>query len=260
MKLADALTQYLSNTASSVDSYAHSELHRFGRSIGLERSVEALAPPEVARYAEKVVASGGDIQGRLAPLKEFLTFLKKKGFSSHSLAPHVKIPRATARAAAAVKTASEAIEMTAPGIQSLRDELSELKGRREGIIDTIRIAAADKDFKENAPLDAARETQGKAEGRISELEETLRRAVVLQVKRDPSGAARVGATVVLHDLSSGKNVTYTLVDSTEADPLGGKISIVSPVGSAVVGSKSGDEVAVQAPKGERRYKISSVKF
>jgi transcription elongation factor GreA len=260
VKLAEALTHYLSNAASSVDSYAHQELHRFGRSIGLERSVEGLAPPEVANYAEHVVASGGDIQGRLAPLKEFLTFLKKKGYSSHSLAPHVKIPRATARAAAATKSAFESIEMTETGIQSLRDELSGLKGAREGIIDTIRIAAADKDFKENAPLDAAREAQGKAEGRISEIEEMLRRAVVIQLKRDPTGAARVGATVVLRDLASGKNVTYMLVDSTEADPLAGKISTISPVGRAIVGSKSGEEVTVLAPKGERHYKLSSVKF
>lgn len=258
--MADALTQYLSNSANNVDSYAHQELHRFGRSIGLERTVEALAPPEVANYAEKVVASGGDIHGRLAPLKEFLTFLKKKGLSTHSLAPHVKIPRATARAAAAIKSAFETIEMTETGIQSLRGELGELKASREGIIDAIRIAAADKDFKENAPLDAARETQGKAEGRISEIEEMLRRAIVIQIKKDPTGAARVGATVVLQDLTSGKSVTYTLVDSTEADPLAGKISVVSPVGSAVVGSKSGEEVTVQAPQGERRYKLSSVKF
>ncbi len=81
-----------------------------------------------------------------------------------------------------------------------------------------------------------------------------------QIRKDPTGAARVGATVVLQDLTSGKNVTYTLVDSTEADPLAGKISVVSPVGSAVVGSKSGEEVTVQAPQGERRYKLSSVKF
>ncbi|MEE8517857.1 MAG: transcription elongation factor GreA [Dehalococcoidia bacterium] len=260
MKLAEALTHYLSTGASSVDSYAHQELHRFGRAIGLERSVEALAPPEVASYAENVVASGGDIQGRLAPLKEFLTFLKKKGFSTHSLAPHVKIPRATARAAAATKSAFESIEMTATGVQVLRDELDGLKGQREGIIDTIRIAAADKDFKENAPLDAARETQGKAEGRIQEIEETLRRSVVIELKKDPSGIARVGATIVLHDLTTGKNVTYKLVDSTEADPVAGKISVSSPVGSAIVGSRSGDEVEVQAPKGERHYKISSVKF
>ena len=72
--------------------------------------------------------------------------------------------------------------------------------------------------------------------------------------------ARVGATVALQDLSSGKTVTYQLVDSSETDPAAGKISVVSPVGSAVVGSHKGDEVSVPAPKGERRYKISSIKF
>ncbi len=260
MNLGEALTGYLASVTTSVDPYSHQELHKFGRAIGLDRLVEGLAPPEVANYAERVVAAGGDIHGRLSPLKEFLTYLKKKGFSSHSLAPHVKIPRATVRAAAASKQAFEMIEMTESGISSLRTELANLKQGREEIIATIRIAAADKDFRENAPLDAARENQGKAEGRISELEETLRRAVVASTSTKGAKGARVGATVALQDLSSGKTMTYQLVDSSETDPAGGKISVVSPVGSAVLGCQKGDEVSVQAPKGERRYKISSIKF
>ena len=174
MTLAEALSNYLAADSSSVSSYSHQELHRFGRAVGLERSIQVLTPPEVARYAEGVISAGGDIQGRLAPLKEFLAFLKKKGLSSHSLAPHVKIPRATARAAASAKAAFEVIPMTAAGINALQDELSLLKSQRLDIVESIRLAAADKDFRENAPLDAARENQGKAEGRIREIGETLR--------------------------------------------------------------------------------------
>ena len=113
MNLEEALSQYLGAPTSNIDPYGHQELHRFGRAIGLGRDIIALAPPEVAQYAEGVVAAGGDIQGRLGPLKEFLTFLKKKGLSSHSLAPHVKIPRATIRAAAASNT----VRSTRPGVQ-----------------------------------------------------------------------------------------------------------------------------------------------
>lgn len=257
MKLSDALTSYLGAAASTVDSYAHQELHRFGRAVGLEKPVEQLAPPEIADYAEHVVTAGGDVHGRLAPLKEFLNYLKKQGISSHSLAPHVKIPRATQRAIAASRQAQDSIPMTKEGIKLLEEEQGMLKGQRGEIIESIRLAAADKDFRENAPLDAARENQGKAEARIRELEDTLRHAVIIDTKG--SKGARVGNTVVLKDLTSGKNVTYKLTDTAEADPLSGKISIVSPVGGAVVGCSQGDEFAVQTPKGERRYQVSSIK-
>ena len=258
MKLDEALRQYLSTASSKITSYDHQELHRFGRSIGLDRIVEALAPPEIAGYAEGVVAAGGDIHGRLAPLKEFLGYLNKSGLSAHSLAPHVKIPRATARAVAASKRADDSIQMTESGIALLTEELATLKGQREGIIDTIRLAAADKDFKENAPLDAARETQGKAEARIRELEETLRHAVVVTPVGKGKGI-RVGDTVVLQDAETGKNVTYKLTDSAESDPLAGKISISSPIGQAMLGASKGQKIAVRAPKGDRHYVVSAIK-
>ena len=129
--------------------------------------------------------------------------------------------------------------MTIDGMNLLQGELSRLKGQRVEFIEAIKLAAADGDFKENAPLDAARENQGKAEARIHALEENLRHAVILDPKQGKG--ARVGNIVVLHDLGSGKKATYKLTDSAEADPSGGKISIVSPVGKAVVGCFAGDE-------------------
>ena len=257
MTLAEALTQYLAAAASNANSYAHQELHRFGRAVGLEKLIETLSPPVVADYAERVVAAGGDVHGRLTPLKEFLGYLKKQGFSTHSLAPHVKIPRATRRAIAASRAAQDAIPMTIDGHDLLEGELNQLKGQRVELIEAIKLAASDGDFKENAPLDAARENQGKAEARIHELTETLRHHVILDPKQGKG--ARVGNTVVLHDLGSGKKATYKLTDSAEADPSGGKISIVSPVGKAVVGCFAGDEIAVQTPKGERKYMLASIK-
>ena len=258
MTLGEALAQYLLTGASSASAYTRQELHRFTRAIGLERDVEELGPPAVASYAEGVVAAGGDVHGRLAPLKEFLTFLKKKGLTAQSLAPHVKIPRATVRAVASM--GADSIAMTEEGMRLLRVEVGGLKAQRGQIVEAIRTAAEDKDFRENAPLDAARESQGKAEGRIREIEETLRRAVIVAVPRDGSRGAQVGATVVLEELGTDKRMTYTLVDSAEADPAGGKVSVVSPVGKAMVGCHTGDEVAVLAPKGERKYRIASVRF
>jgi transcription elongation factor GreA len=255
--LSEALTQYIATTTNPLNSYAHQELHRFGRTVGLERDVETLAPPAVADYAEAVVSAGGDVHGRLAPLKEFLAYLKKHNFSNHSLAPHVKIPRATQRAMLASRAAEQQIPMTKEGKQLLQDEMDGIKSHRNEVIDAIRLAAADGDFKENAPLDAAREVQGKAEARVRELEETIRRSVILDPK--VGKGVRVGSVVVLQDLGSGKNVTYKLTDSASADPLGGKISIVSPVGEALMGHNPGEEISVQTPKGERKYILSTIK-
>ena len=120
------------------------------------------------------------------------------------------------------------------------------------------MAAADKDFRENAPLDAAREEQGKIEARIRDLEEEIRRAEVIE-GAGGSGVG-VGAAVTLRDLESGKDVTYTIVDTMEADPASFKISVSSPVGAAIAGKAEGVQVSVQTPKGARRYLINKVKF
>ena len=261
--LSEALTGYLAHSGlmeSAGAPYAQQELHRFGRSLGWERAVDQLAPPEVATYAEGVVAAGGDIQGRLSPIKDFLTYLKKRGLSSHSLAPHVKIPRAAARSAPTASASSEVIQITADGHAAMLDELDELKSQRGSISQTIGTARADGDVSDNAPLDAAREAQVNAEGRIRELEEMLRRTVVLDAHATPAkgGAIRIGSKVVLHDEESGKDIAYTLVDTAEADPTAGKISIASPIGKAIMGHKQGQPVVVHAPKGDRRYRVKSI--
>lgn len=257
MNLRDALAQYLAEAGAKLPAYAHQELHRFGRSLGLERELELLRAPDVAAYAENIVASGGDIHGRLAPVKEFLNYSKKKNLSDQSLAPHVKIPRAAVPKGNTAIEGFQYVAMTAEGIASLKSEMNGLKGHRQDMADAIKIAAADKDFRENAPLDAAKEAQGLNEGRISEIEEMLRRAFVPE-KGAPGSGAWVGQTVVLKDLSNGKQVTYKLVNSAEADPSGGKVSVDSPVGRAVAGTRAGASISVQAPSGERKYEIISV--
>ena len=258
MTLAEAIEAYLASASPKVIPYAHQELHRFSRAVGTDRDIEALTPPDVAAYAEGVVKAGGDIHGRLSPVKVFLAAAKKKGYSTHSLATHVKIPRATVKAVVAAARAREEIQMTEEGLLNLRGELTSLKDGREEKIEAIRLAAMDKDFRENAPLDAARETHSYAESRIKELEETLRRAVVVTKETSRERGVGVGSRVTLYDLQNERSVKYTLVDSSEADPAGGKISLVSPVGAAVLGAVVGDEVAVRAPKGERKYRVTAV--
>ena len=259
MKLTDALSDYLASHASGQKASANQDLYRFGRWTGWERSVAELTPSEVAKYGEEAALAGGDVQGHLASVKEFLGFLKREGLTTQSLASHIKVRRANKLAAGGARPGIEAISMTADGHHALSEELQMLKGERVNVAETIRAAAADKDFSENAPLDAAREQQGKMEARIRELEEMLRRAVVLGTAGEAkAGVARVGSTVVFQDIASGKDGRYLLVDSSEADPASGKISVVSPVGKALVGSHPGDDVEVSAPKGVLRYRIVSV--
>ena len=259
LNVEDAIGHYLQGSAQKLDAYAHQELNRFARSIGSEKLVAELTPPLVATYAENVVSSGGDIHGRLGPIKEFLAYLNKKGLSTHSLSAHVKIPRASVRASARVS--HDTIEMSLSGINTLKDELDGLKSQRESIAAQIQLARADGDISENSPLDAARELQGQTEARIRELEDTLSRAVPIDTRglKGRSGA-RVGATVVLQDLDTNKKVTFHLVDSVEADPSTGKISLGSPMGGAIAGRIEGDEIEVSAPRGIRHFRIGSVKF
>ena len=265
MDIGNALTHYLSERASRLDSYAHQELHRFARAMrvlsGSERPIDQLKAPHVAGYAEREVANGGDVHARLRPVKEFLTYLSKKGFHPENLSVHVKIPRPSVKggtAVASVRPAFQTMEMTQSGLEARKKELAELKSQRPEIVQAIRTAAADKDFRENAPLDAAREEQGKIEARIRDLEEEIRRAEVI----DSAGGSsvKVGATVSLRDLGTDKDVTYTIVDTMEADPVSFKISVSSPVGAAIAGKAEGAEVSVQTPKGARRYLINKVRF
>ncbi|MEW6034898.1 MAG: GreA/GreB family elongation factor, partial [Chloroflexota bacterium] len=142
------------------------------------------------------------------------------------------------------------------GYTRLKTELESLEEQRPHVVEEIRKAAADKDFRENAPLQAAREQQGYLEGRIRELEATLKSAkVVSEQKRERIDA---GDCVLLHDLASGDELSVTLVYATEANPALGRISMASPMGKALLGHAQGDIVEVAAPAGQLRYRVAGV--
>ena len=118
---------------------------------------------------------------------------------------------------------------------------------------------ADKDFRENAPLDAAKDQQGIVELRIRELEASINNAQILP-EGSSSKVARssVGAKVTLKDTNSGKTLAYTLVDVREADVSEGKISTTSPVGQALLDRSVGEEVTINVPKGTLRYLVQRI--
>jgi transcription elongation factor GreA len=149
--------------------------------------------------------------------------------------------------------------MLQEGYKYLTEELSRLKIERPLIIDAIEEARAHGDLSENAEYHAAKERQGQVEATISDIEDKLSRAQIID-PRDLSGDKIVfGATVTLLD-DDEKPVRYQIVGQTEADAKSGRISYNSPLGRALIGKKVDDEVEVTVPSGERFYVVSKIEF
>ena len=149
--------------------------------------------------------------------------------------------------------------LSAEGYQKLKDELKELttKGRRE-VAQKIEEARSHGDLSENAEYDAAKEEQGLLEKRIAELEETLANSRVLDEKNMDNSKVYVLSTVTVLNKKTNKEVAYTLVSKDEADFNQGKISIDSPIGSALMGKAEGETVQVQVPAGTLELEIKKI--
>jgi len=150
--------------------------------------------------------------------------------------------------------------MTLEGAEALRAELQHRKfALRPEITQSIAEAREHGDLKENAEYHAAREQQGFNEGRIQEIESKLADAQIIDISRiPPSGKVIFGSTVTLTAAESGAEVTYKLVGEDEADLKAGKLSVMSPIGRALIGKVEGDVVTVRTPKGAVDYEIDRV--
>lgn len=150
-------------------------------------------------------------------------------------------------------------EMTREGHEKLNAELEHLvtvvrKENAERLKEAISLG----DISENAEYDAAKDAQAATETRISEIEEILRTAVIVEDTGD-DGTVQTGRTVTIQDLDTKEKMTYKIVGTTEADPLDGKLSNASLVGQRLLGAKKGDKVSVMVPDGVVRYKVVEVK-
>ncbi|MEX2634615.1 MAG: transcription elongation factor GreA [Balneolales bacterium] len=149
--------------------------------------------------------------------------------------------------------------MSPEGYTKLKEEFTDLRTRaRREIAEQIEEARSHGDLSENAEYDAAKEAQGKLEQRISELEETLSRSRILDEKNVDTSKVYVLSTVTLMNEKTKKEMKYTLVSKQEADFSQGKISIESPIGSALMGREVGDTVNVKVPAGELELKILKI--
>lgn len=146
--------------------------------------------------------------------------------------------------------------LTAEGLRRLEQELDELKGpKRREVAERIKVAREFGDLSENAEYEAAKNEQAFVEGRIMDLENLLRNARIVQDSDVDPRRVNLGTTVTLRDMESGELEEYTIVGSTEADPLQNRISYECPIGKAVFGQVTGSVVDVRLPGGQARYQI-----
>ena len=152
------------------------------------------------------------------------------------------------------------IQFTKTGHQKIVEELKHLKSvRHPAAKDRLAKARAMGDLKENSEYHAATEDLSVLVGRISELEEMLRWAEIVDdaVEKIESDLVRLGCRVVVD--KAGKREEYHIVGEFEADPMQKKLSHTSPIGKALVGKKKGDIVEVVIPSGKHTYTIVDVK-
>ena len=153
------------------------------------------------------------------------------------------------------------VPMTTQGHQALQAELKRRTHEdRPRIVNDISEARAHGDLSENAEYHAAKEQQSLNEGRISELEDVLGRAEVIDVAKMSGDTIKFGATVQLVDEDTEEEKRYQIVGDQEADVSAGKISISSPIARALIGKEEGDSVEVAAPGGARSYEVVEIRY
>ena len=149
--------------------------------------------------------------------------------------------------------------LTYEGLKAYEDELHDLKVvKRAEVAERIKEAREQGDLSENAEYDAAKDEQRDIEARIEELEKILKNAEVVVDEDVDLDKVSVGAKVKLLDVAADEEIQYSIVGSSEANSLKGKISNESPVGKALIGAKVGEEVTVETQMGEFTYKVLEI--
>jgi len=151
------------------------------------------------------------------------------------------------------------IPMTKDGLEKLKEELVRLeREERPANIRAIEEARGHGDLSENAEYHAAKERQSFLDGRINELRMIIGNAEVIAMDDSPSDRVVFGRTVKLWDISTEQEFQYQLLGPYESDPDKGRISVTSPLGQALIGTRVGDEVRVRTPRGVQEFEILEI--
>jgi len=258
LSLSEAVTTFLATLSPEQKQESQQELNRFVRWYGAERPITGLIAREIGNYGDNVSSFVANPAKKLEPVRSFLAYAKKKKLIEISLAPHLRVSKGK-QSRSVRKGSIDTTPLTSEGYATLESELDVLKKERPRIAEQLRLAAADKDLRENAPLETAKEHQGQIEARIREIEATLKASTIIKKKPKGTKTVGVGCTVSLRDLGSGEQLRYILVSPSEANPTKGKLSIASPTGMALLDNEIGAVIEVIAPVGTLRYQIDEIK-
>ncbi len=155
----------------------------------------------------------------------------------------------------------EKFPITATGYKALQDEFKQRTSKeRPRIVAAIAEARAHGDLSENAEYHAAKEQQGMNEAKITELEDRIQRAEVIDPAKLSGDTVKFGATVTLIDEETEEEKVYQIVGESEAAVREGRISITSPIARALISKTEGDVVEVAAPGGAKSYEIVKVAY
>lgn len=152
------------------------------------------------------------------------------------------------------------IPITKDGLEKLKEELVRLERvERPANIRAIEEARGHGDLSENAEYHAAKERQSFIDGRINELRVSIGKAEVIAMDDSPSDRVVFGRTVKLRDISTEQEIQYQLLGPYESDPDKGRISVTSPLGKALIGTRVGDEIRVRTPGGVQEFEILEIR-
>ena len=231
------------------------EVIRFGKWYGFEQNTIDITPILIEEYSNKILANNLSTNvNSVQELRKFIRFINPKLTTGLTL----KRKQTFNKSVGILNASAELSTLTKAGHKAKSQELEELKKGRIEIAEQIKIAAADKDVRENSALEAARESLGKLEAQIKELDTILTKSQIVN-ERASKNRISIGSQVSLQETTSKKSSIYTIVAPIEASPLEMRISSQSPVGNALLQHKSGDIVEIKTPGGLVTYKIKKVR-
>ncbi len=256
------------------DEAAREAVTRFLWHFGPSTQIAELSPKSMEGFQETIGSNTTDPEARLQPVKEFLRYCRDQGYTvalgangdaeALNLGNFLRIRRSTnAGRDSSSFTHEEAktFEMTAAGLDLLHQELSQIEAEMPLAIQAVADAREDKDIRENAPLEAAREYQERLKSRIEELRYQIAHAVVREERE--TGRAKLGSRVSVVEIdesgeAQGEHREYTLVGTTEADAAALRISVESPLGRGLLDQTANGRIEIQAPSGRKRFRLLEV--
>ena len=255
--VSQSISEYLRTAQLADRAAAAQELTRFARWYGGDRPLRSIAPGDLERYQDQLASIGGG-SNRLEPLRQFFVEARQRKLLDKPLATHVRIRRKPGQRLASEVTTAEAVGLTQSGYEQLVAELHRLETvEQPKAREALQQAYADKDFRENAPYDAAKQHLADLQRRVNDIRAKLANATIVDEQTSIERAG-LGMTVVIRDLDEDEQLSCTLVGPGEIDPRNAKISIQSPVGRALNDRRVGETVEVETPAGVARYRIEKI--